>query len=189
MAKKNQSKGPRQNKHASTHVPVKTYDEYDIEDILSKVSKPFILVLDCVQDPHNLGACIRTANAVGAHLVIIPYDKASPITETVTKIACGAAHKTPIARVTNISRTLDLLHDLDICVIGTSDRTNTTIYEQDLNIPLALVLGAEGMGIRKLTGDKCDHIVKIPMHGDVECLNVSVATGVCLFEASRQRSS
>jgi len=150
--------------------------------------KPLILVLDGVTDPHNLGACLRVADGAGAHAVIAPKDHAAGINATVAKVASGAAETVPYFMVTNLARTLTELKERNIWVIGTSDMVTETLYQVDLTGPVALVLGAEGDGMRQLTAKTCDQLVRIPMLGAVESLNVSVASGVCLYEAVRQRS-
>ncbi len=147
-----------------------------------------ILVLDGVTDPHNLGACLRVADGAGVHAVIAPKDHAAGINATVAKVASGAAETVPYFMVTNLARTLNELKERNIWIIGTSDAADKTIYQTDLKGPVALVLGAEGDGMRQLTAKTCDELVSIPMRGAVESLNVSVASGVCLFEAVRQRS-
>jgi 23S rRNA (guanosine2251-2'-O)-methyltransferase len=148
---------------------------------------PLILVLDGVTDPHNLGACLRVADGAGVHAVIAPKDHAAGINATVAKVASGAAETVPYFMVTNLARTLNELKERNIWVIGTSDAASQTVYQADLKGPVALVLGAEGDGMRQLTAKTCDLLVKIPMQGAVESLNVSVASGVCLYEAVRQR--
>ncbi len=149
--------------------------------------QPLILVLDGITDPHNLGACLRVADGAGAHAVIAPKDHAAGINATVAKVASGAAETMPYFMVTNLARTLNELKERNIWIIGTSDDADKTIYEVDLKGPVALVLGAEGAGMRQLTRKTCDELVSIPMQGAVESLNVSVASGVCLYEALRQR--
>jgi 23S rRNA (guanosine2251-2'-O)-methyltransferase len=149
---------------------------------------PLLLVLDSVTDPHNLGACLRVADGAGAHAVIAPKDHAAGINATVAKVASGAAETMPYFMVTNLARTLTELKERNIWCIGTSDDAEKTIYDVDLRGPVALVLGAEGEGMRQLTRKTCDELVSIPMRGAVESLNVSVASGVCLYEALRQRS-
>ncbi|HNV60213.1 MAG TPA: 23S rRNA (guanosine(2251)-2'-O)-methyltransferase RlmB [Rhodoferax sp.] len=149
---------------------------------------PLILVLDGVTDPHNLGACLRVADGAGAHAVIAPKDHAAGINATVAKVASGAAETVPYFMVTNLARTLNELKERSIWIIGTSDAAPATLYQTDLKGPVALVLGAEGTGMRQLTAKTCDALVSIPMRGAVESLNVSVASGVCLYEALRQRS-
>jgi len=164
--------------------------EADIEGILAALTEPaFLLILDEVQDPHNLGACLRTANAAKIHLVIAPKDNSASITPTVRKVACGAAEVTPFIQVTNLARTIRWLKEQGIWIYGASDAAQNSLFQTDLRGPIALVLGAEGKGMRRLTQELCDHLVSIPMLGTVESLNVSVATGICLFEAVRQRSS
>jgi len=149
---------------------------------------PLILVLDGVTDPHNLGACLRVADGAGAHAVIAPKDHAAGINATVAKVASGAAETIPYFMVTNLARTLGELKERNIWVIGTSDQATQTLYQADLKGPVALVLGAEGDGMRQLTAKTCDQLVSIPMLGAVESLNVSVASGICLYEAVRQSS-
>lgn len=146
-----------------------------------------ILVLDGITDPHNLGACLRSAEAAGADLVIVPRDRAAPLTATVRKVASGAAERIPVLSVKNLARALRTLKDQGVWVLGTHERASRSLYELDLTRPTALVLGAEGRGLRRLTRELCDHLVSLPMAGAVESLNVSVAAGVCLFEARRQR--
>ena len=146
-----------------------------------------MLVLDCIQDPHNLGACLRTADAAGVSAVILPKDKSAPISETVRRVACGGAENVPVVRVTNLARAMEKLKELGLWLIGTADEAAQSLYDMDMKGPTGIVMGAEGQGMRRLTGEHCDFLVRIPMSGAVECLNVSVATGVCLFEAVRQR--
>ena len=148
---------------------------------------PLLLVLDGVTDPHNLGACLRVADGSGAHAVIAPKDHAAGINATVSKVASGAAETVPYFMVTNLARTLNELKERNIWIVGTSDAAAKTLYQADLKGPVALVLGAEGAGMRQLTAKTCDELVQIPMRGAVESLNVSVASGVCLYEALRQR--
>ena len=165
----------------------RTLDELldDLEE--AGVASPLLLVLDGVTDPHNLGACLRVADGAGAHAVIAPKDHAVGINATVAKVASGAAETMPYFMVTNLARTLGELKERNIWCIGTSDDAPRTIYQVDLKGPVALVLGAEGDGMRQLTRKTCDELVSIPMKGAVESLNVSVASGVCLYEALRQR--
>ena len=144
-------------------------------------------LLDQIQDPRNLGACLRSADGAGVGLVAIPADRSVGITEIVRHVAAGAAETLPIVRVRNLSRFLRRLTELGVHLVGTSDRSTATIYDIDLTGSLGLVMGAEGTGIRRLTADCCDDLALIPMQGQVNCLNVSVAAGVCLFEAARQR--
>ena len=168
--------------------PLKELNENDLDHILQQQSSPLLLVLDGITDPHNLGACLRTADAVGVSAVIVPKDKSAQLNSTARKVACGAAENVPLIRVTNLSRTLrELQQQHNIWVIGTAGEASETLYQTKLTGPLALVMGAEGEGMRRLTREHCDQLVSIPMAGTVSSLNVSVATGVCLFEIVRQR--
>ena len=162
--------------------------EKQLPEFLAALSEPaFLLVLDGVQDPHNLGACLRTADAAGVHAVIMPQDRAVGITSVVHKVACGAVESVPIFTVTNLARTLRQLRAAGIWIYGTSDMAGQGLYASDLRGPIAVVLGSEGKGMRRLTREHCDHLLAIPMAGQVESLNVSVAAGVVLFEVRRQR--
>ena len=163
--------------------------EGDLDELLDALeTDPFLLVLDGVQDPHNLGACLRTAEGAGVHAVIIPRDRAVGLTPVVRKTAAGAAESLPLVQVANLARCLRGLKARGIWLCGTSDAADVTVYQQDLKGPLALVMGSEGQGMRRLTAELCDFLVSIPMAGSVESLNVSVATGVTLYEAVRQRA-
>ena len=163
---------------------------HSLDDTLDAVEgAPLVLVLDGVTDPHNLGACLRVADGAGAHAVIAPKDHAVGINATVAKVASGAAETVPYLMVTNLARVIGELKAQQIRVVGTTDDAPQTLHQADLRGPLALVLGAEGTGLRQLTRNSCDTLVRIPMHGAVESLNVSVAAGVCLFEARRQRDA
>ncbi len=163
--------------------------ESDLQTLLKHLDEsPFLLILDHIQDPHNLGACIRTANACGVHAVIVPKDRAVGLTPVVRKVSCGATESTPFVQVTNLVRTMRMLQQEGIWVVGAAMEGAHPVHETTLTGSLALVMGAEGRGLRRLTRENCDALVNIPMTGDVESLNVSVATGVCLFEAVRQRS-
>ncbi len=166
----------------------RTLDELldDLEE--AGVTSPLLLVLDGVTDPHNLGACLRVADGAGAHAVIAPKDHAVGINATVAKVASGAADTVPYFMVTNLARTLKELKERNVWIIGTSDDAPNTLYQVDLKGPVALVLGAEGDGMRQLTRKTCDELIGIPMMGAVSSLNVSVASGVCLYEALRQRT-
>lgn len=170
--------------------PIQAKNEQFLDSMLDKLEEPaFLLVLDGVTDPHNLGACLRTADAAGVHAVIAPKDKSAPLNATASKVACGAAEVVPYVLVTNLARTLKDLQQRGIWITGTAGEAQTLIYDADLKGPMALVMGAEGKGMRRLTREHCDHLVKIDMAGEVSSLNVSVATGVCLFEAVRQRKA
>jgi 23S rRNA (guanosine2251-2'-O)-methyltransferase len=182
-------KQARENRHVQdVEKPAPALDEDDLLAIVAQHATPLVLILDCVQDPHNLGAILRTADAAGVHAVVAPKDKAVGITETVRRVSVGAADHVPFAQVTNLARTMEKLKAAGLWLVGTSDHVKSkSIYEVDLKGPLAIVMGAEEKGMRRLTEENCDFLASIPMAGKVECLNVSVATGVCLFEALRQR--
>lgn len=168
--------------------PGVTHDEAYLWQLLEGLQcDPLLLVLDGVTDPHNLGACLRTADAAGVHAVIVPKDNSVGLNETVRKVACGAAETVPLIPVTNLARCLKKLQDSGVWIVGTAGETDLNLYSAPLTGPLAVVMGAEGKGMRRLTREHCDHLVRIPMAGSVSSLNVSVATGVCLFEALRQR--
>ncbi len=150
---------------------------------------PLLLVLDGVTDPHNLGACLRSADAAGAQAVIIPRDRSASLTPVVRKVACGAAETVPLVAVTNLARTLKQLQQRGLWVVGTAGEADQLLYQIDLKVPSVIVMGAEGSGMRRLTREHCDYLAKLPMAGGVSSLNVSVAAGVCLFEAVRQRQA
>jgi 23S rRNA (guanosine2251-2'-O)-methyltransferase len=161
---------------------------HSLDDVLDAVrGAPLVLVLDGVTDPHNLGACLRVADGAGAHAVIAPKDHAVGLNATVAKVASGAAETVPYLMVTNLARSLNEMKERDIRIVGASDDAERTLYDLDLSGPVALVLGAEGSGLRQLTARSCDELVRLPMRGAVESLNVSVAAGICLYEALRQR--
>ena len=159
----------------------------DLDDVLRDAERPLLLVLDGVTDPHNLGACLRVANAAGANAVIAPKDRSAGITPTVSKVASGAAEATPYLMVTNLARTLGEIKERNIWIVGADERAEKTLYEADLPDSIAWVLGAEGEGLRRLTRENCDYLVRIPMGGEVDSLNVSVSAGICLFESVRRR--
>ena len=167
-------------------VEVKSAGE-SLDDVLEGIEKALLLVLDGVTDPHNLGACLRVANAAGAHAVVAPKDRSAGITPAVSKVASGAAESTPYLMVTNLARTLEEIKQRNIWVVGADERAEKTLYEADLPDAIAWVLGAEGEGMRRLTRESCDMLVRIPMRGDVQSLNVSVSAGICLFESVRRR--
>ncbi len=170
--------------------PSQVWGDAMLEELLDRTEgAPLLLVLDGVTDPHNLGACLRTADAAGALAVIIPKDKSATLNATVRKVACGAAEVIPLVAVTNLARTLEKLQQRGLWIVGTAGEAEQEIYDQDLRGPIVLVMGAEGRGMRRLTREHCDFLVRLPMAGSVSSLNVSVATGVCLFEALRQRRS
>ena len=161
-----------------------------LDDVLDTLEEPaFLLVLDGIQDPHNLGACLRVADAAGAHAVVAPKDRAVGLNATAVKVASGAADTVPYITVTNLARALREMQDAGVWVVGAAGEAEKTLYEVDQKVPVAWVLGAEGDGLRRLTRETCDELARIPMHGSVESLNVSVASGICLFESRRQRSA
>lgn len=167
----------------------KTGDDKDLARLVENLDEvPLIIILDGVTDPHNLGACLRSADAAGAHAVVIPKDKSAPLNATVSKVACGAAESIPVFSVTNLARAMKKLQDLGVWIFGTAGEATQTLYDQDLTVPTAIVMGAEGDGMRRLTREQCDYLIKLPMAGVVTSLNVSVATGVCLYEVVRQRA-
>lgn len=168
--------------------PMQIYSEADLAIFIPKLkSPPFLLILDGVQDPHNLGACLRSADAAGVHAVIAPKDKSVGLTPIVSKVASGAAETVPFFQVTNLARTLDTLKEMNIWIYGADGETEHSLYQTDLRGPIAIVMGGEGSGLRRLTKERCDGLLRIPMHGTVESLNVSVAAGVFMFEVVRQR--
>ncbi|WP_371376595.1 23S rRNA (guanosine(2251)-2'-O)-methyltransferase RlmB [Thalassotalea aquiviva] len=173
--------------------PGKVYSENDLTDIvgsaLGQKQIPFILVLDGVTDPHNLGACLRNADAAGVQAIVVPKDNAARITSTVRKVAVGAAESIPLVQVTNLTRSLKALQEMGLWVVGTAGEATESIYQCQLTGPIALVMGAEDKGMRRLTRETCDQLIKLPMAGSVSSLNVSVASGICLFEIVRQRLS
>lgn len=184
--------------HDATHQGVVAEVEYikldtDIDSILDKLTQenkiPHLLILDGITDPHNLGACFRVADAAGVHAIIAPKDNSASINPVVIKVASGATENIPYIAVTNLARTLTHLQERGIWLIGTSDKANYDLYDKklDLKMPLAWVMGAEGSGIRQNVAQKCDFLISIPMHGSVSSLNISVATGICLYETLRQR--
>jgi 23S rRNA (guanosine2251-2'-O)-methyltransferase len=181
--------------HQGVFVDVQPLPPWHEEELIAGIAavleagdkKPFVLVLDGVQDPHNLGACLRTADACGALAVVIPKDRAVQMNATVRKVAAGAAETTPLAVVTNLARTLRLLKDAGLWIVGADAEAPKLAHETDLAGPIALVMGAEGAGLRQLTRETCDFLVRLPQQGSVESLNVSVATGMLLYEALRQR--
>lgn len=174
-------------RHSKGPTIVYLENEDDLFDLIERTDNPLILVLEGVQDPHNLGACLRTASGADVTAVLAPVKNACGITPTVRDISCGGADDVPFLRIKNISMLLRKFQDRGIQIIGTSDRGNAMLYDMNLKGPTAFVLGSEGWGLRKVTGDLCDHLVSIPMARTVDCLNVSVSAGVCLYETVRQR--
>ena len=171
-------------------VPSQLWSEEMLGHMLDRLEgTPLLLVLDGVTDPHNLGACLRSADAAGAHAVIVPRDRSASLNPTVRKVACGAAETVPLVAVTNLSRTLKQLKQRGLWVVGTAGEAEQLIYDVDFTVPSIIIMGAEGAGMRRLTREHCDYLAKLPMAGSVSSLNVSVATGICLFEAVRQRGA
>jgi len=167
----------------------KVYSEAELDALLDQLDvPPFLLILDGVTDPHNLGACLRSADAAGVQAVIAPKDRAASLSPIAIKVASGAAQTVPFVQVTNLARCLRDLKERGIWLVGLDGYADQTLHDTDLKGPLAIVMGAEGQGLRRLSKEHCDYLVNIPMAGTVESLNVSVATGVCLFEALRQRN-
>ncbi|EFL91689.1 23S rRNA (guanosine-2'-O-)-methyltransferase [Candidatus Regiella insecticola LSR1] len=168
------------------------YQENDllqlVEKLLADKKDPLLLILDGVTDPHNLGACLRSADAAGVHAVIVPKDHSAPLNATVKKVASGAAETVPLIVVTNLARTLRLLKEHNIWIVGTAGDAEQNLYQWKIQQSMALVMGSEGQGMRRLTREHCDELISIPLAGSVSSLNVSVATGVCLFEVTRQRN-
>ena len=169
--------------------PGKLHTEDFLYELVDANQTPFILVLDGVTDPHNLGACMRSADAAGIQALVVPKDKSVGLTETVRKVACGAAESVPLVPVTNLARCLGKLQEKGLWIVGAAGEAEQSIHDTSLTGPLAIVMGSEGAGMRRLTREHCDYLAKIPMAGSVSSLNVSVATGVFLFEAVRQRLS
>ncbi len=188
MATYNKKREARLNRHLTGSVSVPLFDENGILEEIEKLEEdPFLLLLDGVEDPHNLGACLRTADAAGVHAVIAPKKGSTGLTETVRRIACGGADQVPYVRVPNLNNFIRQLKDMNIWCVATSDRGEDDLYQASMTGPLALIMGAEGKGVKRLTAELSDTLIHIPMFGSVDCLNLSVATGVCLFEAIRQR--
>lgn len=175
-------------RHSALAAVVHLENEDDLFDLIERTENPLLLVLEGVQDPHNLGACLRTASGAGVTAVLAPQKNACGVTPTVRDISCGGADEVPFLKVKNLGMLLRKFDQVGIQIIGTSDRGRGNLYAMDLTGPTAFVLGSEGWGLRKVTGDLCHHLVSIPMAGKVDCLNVSVSAGVCLYEAVRQRA-
>ncbi|MGK0499095.1 MAG: 23S rRNA (guanosine2251-2'-O)-methyltransferase [Oceanicoccus sp.] len=182
-----QSEGNHQGVMAKAK-PAQTLRDRDLKELLDSIEhQPLLLILDGITDPHNLGACLRTADAAGVDAVIAPKDNSAPLNGVVRKVACGAAEVIPYIQVTNLVRTMKDLQDRGVWITGTAGEAEQSVYDADLKGAVALVMGAEGKGMRRLTRENCDYLIKLPMAGSVSSLNVSVATGVCLFELVRQR--
>ncbi len=187
MARNSVYKIKRAPRHSRSAAPVLLENEDDLFERVERAENPLVLALEGVQDPHNLGACLRTASGAGVTAVIAPVKGACGITETVRDISCGGADEVPFLQVRNLASALRRFQEYGLNLVGTSDRGGDLLYDIDLAGPTLFVLGSEGWGLRKITGDLCHHLVRIPMAGGVDCLNVSVSTGVCLYEAVRQR--
>jgi 23S rRNA (guanosine2251-2'-O)-methyltransferase len=177
-------RAPRYSQSASI---VHLENENDLFDLIERTENPLILILEGVQDPHNLGACMRSASGAGVTAILAPMKGSCGITHTVRDVSCGGADEIPFLKIKNIGMLLRKFQEKKMQIIGTSDRGQDLLYDVDLTQPTVFVLGGEGWGIRKVTGDLCDHLVNIPMAGKVDCLNVSVSAGICLYEAVRQR--
>ncbi|MBH53755.1 MAG: 23S rRNA (guanosine(2251)-2'-O)-methyltransferase RlmB [Opitutaceae bacterium] len=192
MARRNSrykaSNRKRENKHAHLNASLPRMTEEELYDHICNSNNSLVLVLDCIEDPHNLGACLRTADAVGVVAVVTPKNKAVSINETVRRVASGGAESVPVIQVTNLAQSMTKMKEAGLFLIGTSNQADQALYQSDLKGPIGIVMGSEGSGLRKLTMDTCDELVRIPMEGSVPCLNISVATGVCLYEIIRQRS-
>lgn len=179
----------RENAHSSAVHGIARLSEDGLFDQIREIDDVLLLILDGVQDPHNLGACLRSAEGAGVAAVVVPRHKASSVTETVVRISCGGAERVPVVSIGNMARFLEKLRDdFGIRIVGTADGADCDLYECDLTGPLAVVLGAEGEGMRRLTREGCDTLIRIPMAGHVDCLNVSNAAAVCLYESVRQRN-
>lgn len=174
-------------RHSKGPTVIYLENEDDLFDLIERTENPLLLILEGVQDPHNLGACLRSASGAGVTAVLAPIKGAVGITPTVRDISCGGADDVPFLKSKNFSNLIRKLKEAGVQVVGTSDRGKKSLYDVDLSGPTAFILGSEGWGLRKVTGDHCDHLVSLPMAGTVDCLNVSVSAGVCLYEAVRQR--
>lgn len=184
-----QAPGQRHQGVIALYRPALVLDETALAALLKQNERPLLLILDGVTDPHNLGAILRTAEAAGVRAIIVPKDRAAGINATVRKVACGAADRLPLVQVTNLARTLRSLKDKGLWLVGANEASARSLYDLDLTRPLALIMGAEGAGLRRLTRELCDFLVHIPMAGATQSLNASVAAGVCLFELRRQRNA
>lgn len=190
MGKSSRFTPHRTHRHTDFGASLPALSEEELYDRVAENRNALILILDCVQDPHNLGACLRSADAAGVLAVVVPTDKAVSVTGVVRQVACGGAEHTPVVRVTNLARAMTRLKELGLWLVGTADETKESLFSAKLTGPLGIVMGAEGSGLRRLTREHCDLLVRIPMAAEasVECLNVSVATGITLFEVVRQRN-
>lgn len=191
MARRHQKSKPaqreRDSKHADLSAPLPHMSEEELYEQIFEQKNTTVLILDCIEDPHNLGACLRTADAAGVLAVVTPKNKAASITETVRRVASGGAESVPVVQVTNLAQSMTKMKEAGLFLIGTSDQATQDLYQMNLTGRIGIVMGSEGNGLRRLTVDTCDDLIKIPMVGTVPCLNISVATGVCLYEVVRQR--
>ncbi|MFT5881421.1 MAG: 23S rRNA (guanosine2251-2'-O)-methyltransferase [Moritella sp.] len=189
----NKCDGGRHNGVLARVIEGKKLNESDLDTLLDRIAEkdeqPLLLILDGITDPHNLGACLRSADAAGVHAVIVPKDKSVQLTSVVRKVACGAAETVPLIAVTNLARTMRELQDRRVWIVGTAGEATQDLYQPKLTGPLAIAMGSEDKGLRRLTREHCDELISIPMAGSVSSLNVSVATGICLFEVVRQRQA
>jgi 23S rRNA (guanosine2251-2'-O)-methyltransferase len=179
----------RGSQHADLNAPLPRMSEEELYDKIFELKNPTLLILDCIEDPHNLGACLRTADAAGVLAVVTPKNKAASITETVRRVASGGAESVPLVQVTNLAQSMNKMKEAGLFLIGTSDQATEDLYDKNLTGPIGIVMGSEGSGLRRLTMDTCDDLISIPMAGEVPCLNISVATGVCLYEVVRQKQA
>ena len=188
MGKKPRAHSQRRHRHSDLGLPALVKTEDDLLEIVGGAhDDALVLILDGLQDPHNLGACLRSA-AAGVHAVVAPRDRAVGLTAAARLAAAGAAERLPFIQVTNLVRTMKALKEAGLWLVGTADSAEQTLYDTHLTGPLAVVMGAEGKGLRRLVAEQCDFLVRIPMSDTMSCLNVSVAAGVCLFEVVRQRT-
>jgi 23S rRNA (guanosine2251-2'-O)-methyltransferase len=185
---KRSKNSPRESKHADINAPLPRMSEEELYEKIIELDSPIVLILDCIEDPHNLGACLRTADAVGVIAVVTPKNRAASITETVRRVASGGAESVPVVQVSNLAQSMTKMKEAGLFLIGTSDQAKQDIFDLKLTGAIGIVMGSEGFGLRRLTMDTCDDLVKIPMVGTVPCLNISVATGVCLYEVVRQKT-
>ncbi len=187
MGRNSVHKIKRPPRHSQAASIVHIEDEHDLFNLIERTENPLILVLEGVQDPQNLGACLRTASGAGVTALIVPVKSACGITHAVRDVSCGGADEVPFLKIKNVGALLRKFKKTGMQLVGTSDRGEDSLYEIDLNRPTVFILGSEGWGLRKITGDLCEYLVSIPMAGKVDCLNVAVSAGVCLYEAVRQR--
>jgi 23S rRNA (guanosine2251-2'-O)-methyltransferase len=190
MARKNEHNKTkarvREFKHSNFNTPLPHMDEGELNQKIMESKNPLVLILDCIEDPHNLGACLRTADAVGAIAVVTPKNRSASVTETVRRVAAGGAEAVPVVQVSNLAQSMKKMQQSGLFLMGTTDQATKEIYEVDLSGGIGIVMGSEGFGLRRLTMETCDELIKIPMQGTVPCLNISVATGICLYEVIRQ---